>query len=578
MKSTVFDAWGAAMQRRFSGNPIEWLRDNVRLPHSARSSNFDPSIAPWLNEIIKRFADGHTRQIAIRAPVGGGKTTLLELLVPWVVAESPGGMLLVGQSDDTTKDFAETRLIPVLNSCPPVAKLFPKDRHQRRKTSILFPHMPLFLAGANLSSLQEKSMRYVWMDEIWRYRDGMIGEAVRRTHDRWNSVVIGISQGWDQGHDADTFFDVGELNEWGTVCVNCNQWHKMLWTSIRYEEAKTANDDWNWEKLIESVCHVCPHCEYVTKDITSQRRAMAERGSYERQESNSISGAVSFTWSALSVYWIPWSTLVVEWVKAQELKKRGDFSALRQFMQKRLAQVWRDVSEAPAIKLTASEYAKADYMDGQPIDNESVRFLTIDRQRDHFWAVCRAWRADGSSRLIWEGKLLTTESIRELQTRLKVKHKLTFQDAQYFTGFVYDDCVRFGWHALHGSGQDGFSHGEGKKQVKKFFSLVKRAQAPNGGFAPYIFWSNEGVKDELVKLRALGAPHWEFPHDVSDAPNDGYLAQINSEIKKDTVDNTTKQVKMRYVKIRQHNHLWDCEAMQVAAAMMVGLLKGQVDN
>jgi len=138
---------------------------------------------------------------------------LLELLVPWVVAEAPGGMLLVGQSDDTSKDFAETRLIPVLNACPPVAKLFPKDRHQKRKTSILFPHMPLFLAGANISSLQEKSMRYVWMDEIWRYRDGMIGEAVRRTHDRWNSVVIGISQGWDQGHDSDAFFDSGELLE-----------------------------------------------------------------------------------------------------------------------------------------------------------------------------------------------------------------------------------------------------------------------------------------------------------------------------------------------------------------------------
>lgn len=205
MKPTVFDSWGAGMQRRFSGDPIEWLRENVRLPHSARSSNFDPAIAPWLNDIIRQFSDGHTRQIAIRAPVGGGKTTLLELLVTWVVAEAPGGMLLVGQSDDTSKDFAETRLIPVLNACPPVKKLFPKDRHQKRKTSILFPHMPLFLAGANLSSLQEKSMRYVWMDEIWRYRDGMIGEAVRRTHDRWNSVVIGISQGWDQGHEADAF-------------------------------------------------------------------------------------------------------------------------------------------------------------------------------------------------------------------------------------------------------------------------------------------------------------------------------------------------------------------------------------
>ena len=578
MKATVFDAWGAGMQRRFSGDPIEWLRENVRLPHSARSSNFDPAIAPWLNDIIRRFSDGQTRQIAIRAPVGGGKTTLLELLVTWVVAEAPGGMLLVGQSDDTSKDFAETRLIPVLNACPPVAKLFPKDRHQKRKTSILFPHMPLFLAGANLSSLQEKSMRYVWMDEIWRYREGMIGEAVRRTHDRWNSVVIGISQGWDQGHEADAFFDAGDLNEWGSVCEACGKWHKMLWSSIRYDEAKTASGEWDWEALTASVRHVCPHCEHVTPDTTGGRRAMAERGRYERQECNPVAGAASFTWSALSVYWIPWSSLVIEWVKAQELKNRGDFSALRQFLQKRLAQVWREVSEAPAISLTASEYSRGDYSDGQPIDNEAARFLTVDRQRDHFWALCRAWRADGSSRLIWEGKLLTSESIRNLQQRLKVKDKLTFQDAQFFTGFVYDDCVRYGWTALHGSGYDGFTHGDGRQQVRRFFSPAKMAQAPNGGNARYIYWSNEGVKDELVRLRALGAPHWEFPHDVSDAGAEGYLSQINSEVKRDTVDKATKQVKMRYVKVRTHNHLWDCEAMQVAAAMMVGLLKGQVDT
>lgn len=98
MKATVFDAWGAGMQRRFSGDPIEWLRENVRLPHSARSSNFDPAIAPWLNDIIRRFSDGQTRQIAIRAPVGGGKTTLLELLVTWVVAEAPGGCYWSGKA------------------------------------------------------------------------------------------------------------------------------------------------------------------------------------------------------------------------------------------------------------------------------------------------------------------------------------------------------------------------------------------------------------------------------------------------------------------------------------------------
>jgi len=99
---------------------------------------------------------------------------------------------------------------------------------------------------------------------------------------------------------------------------------------------------------------------------------------------------------------------------------------------------------------------------------------------------------------------------------------------------------------------------------------VKEATAPSGKRCRYIFWSNEGVKDELVRLRAAGSPQWEFPADVSAE----YLDHLNSEIKKDLVDKVTKAVKQRYVKFKKDNHLWDCEAMQVAAAMMLGVIKG----
>jgi hypothetical protein len=47
---------------------------------------------------------------------------------------------------------------------------------------------------------------------------------------------------------------------------------------------------------------------------------------------------------------------------------------------------------------TASGYTMGEFEDGHPIDGEVMRFLSVDRQRDHFWCVLRAWRADGSSR------------------------------------------------------------------------------------------------------------------------------------------------------------------------------------
>jgi hypothetical protein len=52
---------------------------------------------------------------------------------------------------------------------------------------------------------------------------------------------------------------------------------------------------------------------------------------------------------------------------------------------------------------------------------------------------------------------------------------------------------------------------------------------------------------------------------------------MNSEVKRDTVDRVTKQVKQRYVLVKRHNHLWDCEAMQLVAAAYFRIL-GQIDN
>jgi Phage terminase large subunit (GpA) len=198
--------------------------------------------------------------------------------------------------------------------------------------------------------------------------------------------------------------------------------------------------------------------------------------------------------------------------------------------------------------------------------------MTVDTQRDHFWALVRAWRADGSSRLIWEGKVLTIETIIDIGKRLNIREKLTFIDAQYATGQVYDWAARFKLTALHGSGRDGFTHIGPRGNVKKFFSPMKTAAAPSGGTASYIYWSNEPMKDALVKLRSQGSPHWEFPSDVSK----DYLDHLNSEVKREVLDKETKRMKMRWVRIgSRQNHLWDCEAMQVAVATMMRVLRDE---
>lgn len=587
----AFAGWIEGFKGTYSGDAIQWLRDNVRLPHSARSSEFDPEMAPWLNDIIRAVTNDRVRQIIVRMPTGAGKTTFLELICPYIVANQPGPMLLVEQTDDTSKDWAESRLMPVFEACEPVARLFPEDRHQKRKSAILFPHMALFMSGANMSGAQGKSMRYVYCDEAWQFKAGILGELQKRLHDRVNRKFIVCSQGWESSHETESFWKMGTTHEWGHECVACGEWAKWSWLGIKYDSPDEGKE-WNWQALRESVRHECPGCGHVTPNTTAGRRGMSLRSSYRAEVGeNAIEGNVNFTLPAWAIWWIDWADLVVEWVKANQAKLKGNIEPLKQFKQKRGAQVWTTEEDRPTINLLAANYSKMEYADGQKIDGEVVRFLTVDVQQDHFWACVRAWRADGTSMLIWYGKVLTQEMIKQLQERMGVRDNLVFVDSGYETGTVYELCSKTsryvttdlgkewirnsGWTALKGSGTDRFSHipANGRK-LEKFFSPPIKVMSLSGNHCRLMHWSNLITKDKLSHLRAAGPDVWAFPEDVGEE----YMEQIVSEVKRDVVDNRTKAITQRYVTINRNNHAWDCEAMQVVAAAITNILKGLAND
>jgi hypothetical protein len=145
-------------------------------------------------------------------------------------------------------------------------------------------------------------------------------------------------------------------------------------------------------------------------------------------------------------------------------------------------------------------------------------------------------------------------------------------DAGYDTPLVYERCARNGWTASHGSGQDGFSHIDGNgRRVKKFVSKIETAVAGSDNLrAFYFFHSNEKIKDKLASIRQPDAmPKWETPRDAST----DYCSQMVSEMKKDIVNSKTKQVESRWVRIGgRPNHLFDCECIALASAMLAGVL------
>jgi phage terminase large subunit GpA-like protein len=516
---------------------------------------------------MREFSDNDNKEIVVVAPVGSGKTTFFEGAVPYIISEEPGPCLIALQTDAEASTWSETRLMPSLMLCDPIKNLFPEDRHKKRKTEIIFPHMPLLIGGANLSTLQSKSMRYVIGDEVWLWKQGMIEEARRRTHDRWNSRVLLVSQGSFEGDDFHEAYKQTDQRvfKWLCECGERNPWN---FEYIIYNEVRDSSERLMESEIENSARLRCPHCEKEYEDKIETRRSLSDGSIYESSNNVARAGYVGFTYEATCVWWISWGKLAVEWAKANESKKQGVLKPLAQFVQKRRAKFWADQITDNRAALIAADYKKSDFVDGSKMKGELHRIMTVDVQRDHFWAIIRAWRADGTSQLIYESKILTWESVREIQLQYKVQDRFVAIDAQYITDQVYLRCSQWDWNAIHGSGKDYFAHISGKRKIKKLYSPFNNALASNGKKARYLHWSNEKVKDILAFLRAGSGSAWDIPQDISDA----YLNQIDSEVKKDFVNNQDKSVKQRWVKIKKDNHFWDCEAMNLMFAVMLNII------
>jgi len=549
---------------------VEWACEYVKLPQSARSPNFDIDATPWLREPMLWIADDENKEVVVMAPVGSGKTTMLEGILPWIIAEEPGPTLITMQTDDDARAWVDTRFHPSLKSNDKVAPLLPsgKQRGNFRKGEILFPHMPLHIGGANLANLQSKSIRWVYGDECWLWKPGMLEEARRRTHDRWNSRVVLVSQGGVEGDQFDAAFQDADIHDFCFECPKCKQRQTYQWKQVKFKHVKTEGEEWDWDAITESVHYECANedCKEKFEDRAEVRRQLSASGKYISRNNNAKPGRIAANYPAMAVWWINWSKLVHEWITAQDARKRMNMAPMRQFIQKRLAQSWVEPSETISLKGATDAYQLKEYFNGEKWEEENFRFMTVDVQQDHFWAVIRAWSIEGKSRLLYEGKIDEWEGLRMLRDRMKVPNRCVFVDRGYRPETVALECRKSQtpndpnpWNCLLGEESNGYASKVGKRRVMKPYSSIQRARTTAGLYYKYCKFSNLLAKDTLSALMRGDGAGWQIPANHREE----YRKQMENERK---VEVSPGKWRYKVSKTWVGNHLWDCETMQIIAA------------
>ncbi len=550
--------------------PWQWAEDNVWVDKtSAFPGRYRSSTAPWTKQLMEVFADNEVREVSVMCSAQSGKTQALMVLLAWAIAEDPGPAMWVLAAQDEAEDFMQTRLLPTLMECPSIRRMMPRERSGKRKGTIDFASMPLMVRGAGSpSKLQSVPIRWLILDEVRNYPPGALELVKKRVRAQWNSKIVQISTP-DRENDAvhQAYLD-GDQRKLRWSCISCKEPWFPKWEDIEWEESertRTPEGKWLFEPLAETIRLVCPACGHKHTDDPVTRRQLVESGEWVAQNAIAPRHKVSFTWSSIIPPWVRWRDIVEEFIAAKKQLDYGNPLPMQTWKAETMGEPWADSLKEQMVDFVSATQG-SDYELKQPTGGRV--FLTADVQQFSVWFVVREWFTGGDSRLVDFGQVSSIDDLIPITERYGISGADVLIDSGFNTQAVYASVIRYGgrWKATKGHDSTGYVVNNVRQPFmwSRVDAMVGRGEKKT---LMLIVFSNPLLKDALAHLMSGSGPKWEFARQAGDL----YLAQITAERREERVD-ARGAVSYVWRRVRKDNHLFDCEVLQLLAALATKIL------
>ena len=559
--------------------PWQWADGIVPLKSSPLGKFFRPEMTPWLKEPLEVFADNRVREETVQCCVQGGKSTFLQVAAAWAMVHQPANMMFTCQTDEDAKDFARERFNPMIEGIDVLRAKVPEDKTKRSVCSLSLPEMFCVIQGANLSNLQSKSIRWLFNDEVFLWKDGLLDHARKRTTQFWNRRIVNASTAGDDGCDMDRAHLAGDCREYHFSCPICGKLFWPRWDCVKWPR---QTGDWDFKLLRDETTLECPECKHRFEHTERNARLLIGGARYVAQNKSPTPGHVSFRWNAtvLAPSTVSWGDLAVEWVKSEIEFEKGNEIPRKEFITKRLAESYNANRFVNFVTLPTVD--KETEWEG-----EQFRVMTVDVQEMEFWALVQAWNADGESIVLWAGKLFSWEEVAAKQKEFEVRNRCVFVDCGNDMRRVWEQCAKHGeaegrqwvcWNAMRGDSRKMFKNKYADKFRLQPFSWPPTPGDPMTGtksqgktqVCPVITWSNPTIKD-IAKRRRDGKANGK--NMVAQGVGDEFSKHMFSEQRVVEWNKRTGESVTLWKRIgKRPNHLWDCFCMAIVAACMMGVI------
>lgn len=615
LAEAIRDAW----QPPFRGEIYEFASElNLQSGYAVKGP-FDILTARHLIEPFQAIRDPRIRMVSIQGGVQTLKSLIFDITIPYWILHDPGDTLLMLDTDPKALKYCTSRLMPLIRSVQEIHRLLlHAPLYDATKTRIKFDAMNLDVGGLNEGNCQSLSYRYVVVDEAWMSgATGLLRQAKYRTRQyKDTSKFLVLGQGGIEDEDADTMHKETDARVLQFRCPFCKaaQPYELYrlrgadhpkpelrggYSGLSWDTNEFTRPDgkWNYEAAGQSAHIRCHECDARIEDRPEVRRQLNDSHHYKATNPGAPKENVGFWWPGLASMRIPFSDLVVKYLKAKVAwDELGYILPLQEFMMKDWGATWTNA-------LTESHRAVIH----EPYDiqsewkEEAHRCLIVDCQRDlaKFFYSVFAMSMSGEARELKRGTAGSFDELAAIQAESKVKDQLVFLDCGFEMTRVLRECVRRGhvghvksgsgtikvwlcWTGLKGSGFPTFTHVHrrtGNKE-QRIYSPRKMYDTSAGTNqrtprAPYVEFSNLHCKDLLRARRDqdAGVPPLRFlPDELPNSDPWSHFAQMRSERRKEEFRNGKKTAIWELVKSSRPNHEWDKAQMLMCVMAMLGII------
>jgi phage terminase large subunit GpA-like protein len=299
----------------------------------------------WQREIFDAFTDPRVQKIVLKVGTQLVKTLFIQAAIAYVIAETPGPVLLSQPKDPDAETFSKERLSPMIRDNECLRDKIPAGKSPSNAiTYKQFPGGSLTLVGAMVpGNAARRSIQFFFADEINKYPRsvGNEGSFLKLAEER----VVTF------GSRAKLIYACSPTEPWGAIsreyessdqrqpwvaCPHCGTLQTLKWSGVHWSKEVLFED------RPETAHYLCESKECGAHWNDVDRWRAAEHAIWKPRRP--FTGTAGF-W--ISHLYSPHKTLaqmVRKWLDIAAIK---DANELKVFVTTTLAEEWQERGEAP---------------------------------------------------------------------------------------------------------------------------------------------------------------------------------------------------------------------------------------